>query len=128
MLFFAKHCLLYFKNYSTDINDNAGLDYDDIGGNKDEGWNEDNNGEGDCGDVDEEGDGEDNNGENNNGDGDCGVVVDVGGCGNKDEGWNDDNNNCEGDCGDVDEDGVFKFFFAVYAFINWYFLFVLRHF
>ena len=77
MLFFAKQCLLYFKNYSTDINDNAGLDYDDIGGNKDEGWNEDNNGEGDCGDVDvdEEGDGEDNNGENNNGDGDCGVVV-----------------------------------------------------
>ena len=46
MLFFAKQCLLYFKNYSTDINDNAGLDYDDIGGNKDEGWNEDNNGEG----------------------------------------------------------------------------------
>ena len=37
MLFFAKQCLLYFKNYSTDINDNAGLDYDDIGGNKDEG-------------------------------------------------------------------------------------------
>ena len=67
MLFFDKYSLLHFKNCSESVVDVDGH------GNKDEGWSEDevgdgenNNGEGDCGEVenkDEEGDGENNNGE-----------------------------------------------------------------
>ena len=70
MLFFDKYSLLHFKNYSEPVV----VDVDGHG-NKDEGWNEDedevgdgenNNGAGDSGEVenkDEEGDGENNNGE-----------------------------------------------------------------